>query len=151
MHLTCTLRARAISQLPDIRIQFFQLISSIPCQDSLCQLRRKSRNFSKRARMHLTCILRARAITQLPDIWIQFFQLISSIPYQDSLCQLRRKSRNLSKPARTHNINEWKETIAHVSCVHGPCFGPLTLKFNFSNWSCLIDNVYPVWELTMSV
>ena len=89
--------------------------------------------------MHLTCSLRARAIAQLPDIRIQFFQLISSIPCQDSLCQLKRKSRNFSKRARTH-----------ASCVHGPLFGPLTLEFNFSNWSCLTcvrtDYVIIKWQ-----
>ena len=89
--------------------------------------------------MHLTCTLRARAIAQLLDIRIQFFQLISSIPCQDSLCQLRRKSRKFSKRTRTHG-----------SFVYGPLFGPLTLEFNFSNWSRLFcvsaDHVSLKWQ-----
>ena len=59
MHLTCTLRARAIAQPPDIGIQFFQLISSISCKDKLFKLRRQIKNFFLSVHactLHASCV-----------------------------------------------------------------------------------------------
>ena len=53
MHLTYTLRARAIAQPPDKRIQFFQLISSIPCENRPCQFKMTQWIFSKQ---NLLCL-----------------------------------------------------------------------------------------------
>ena len=78
-----TLLARAPAGLPDIEIQFFQLILAILCQDTLYYLKIQIWNIFE-AYMRVRTA-RTRAIARPPDIKIQFFQLISSILCQDTL------------------------------------------------------------------
>ena len=120
---------------PVFFFNFFQLILSFLCKETLCKLKRKYGNCSKRARMHAPCV---HGPFQAPlTLEFNFLNWCRVSYVRTDYVSWKEKSKKLSKRACTH-----------APCVHGPFQAPLTLEFNFLNW-CRVSYVrtdYVSWK-----
>ena len=107
---------------PVFFFNFFQLILSFLCKETLCKLKRKYGNCSKRARMHAPCV---HGPFQAPlTLEFNFLNWCRVSYVRTDYVSWKEKSKNLSKRACTH-----------APCVHGPLYRPLTWELNFFDWS----------------